>query len=167
MVGRPALQAKGMSRLRGDELLLGAEPVLDGVAPGLEMDVVRTRRDVLPGEHDGLCRLRLLRAARDGLLDRRLLGRGGLGGLAWHFCPLPVVAGLPFRLRGGPDLSCYAAAWMRSCSSPGAGIASPACVLPCNGTSRSSHVSRNARIETPPATRNTGCSAVATASAKA
>src|SRR3954447_4221180 len=94
-----------MSRLRGDELLLGAEPVLDGVAPGLEMDVVRTRRDVLPGEHDRLCRLRLLRAARDGLLDRRLLRRGGLGGLAWHYCPLPVVAGLPFRLRAAAALS--------------------------------------------------------------
>src|SRR5260221_9041831 len=51
------------------------------------MDVVRTRRDVLPAEHDRLCRLRLLGAARRGLLDRRLLRSGGLGGLAWHLLP--------------------------------------------------------------------------------
>src|SRR5256714_14476437 len=73
-----------VAALDRDELLLGAQPVLGGVSALVEMDVVRTRRDVLPCEHDRLRRLHLLRAARGGSLGCRLGRRGGLGGLTWH-----------------------------------------------------------------------------------
>src|SRR5438270_1672589 len=79
--------------LRRRELALGAHPVLVGVSAFLEMDVVRTRRDVVPRQDERLTRL--LRAARRDLLGCRLLRRGGLGGLAWHCCLLLVVAGCP------------------------------------------------------------------------
>src|SRR5213595_112582 len=82
--------------LRRDELLLGAQPVLEGIASLLEMNVVRTRRDVLPAQDDRLRRL-LLRAARAGSLRGcRLLRRGGLGGLSGHSRTSFGRQGVPF-----------------------------------------------------------------------
>src|SRR5581483_10127379 len=74
--GRPP--APSSSALGDRELLLGAKPVLDRVSALVEVDVVRTLRNVLPREHDRL--LRLLLAARDSPLGHRLRRRGGLSG---------------------------------------------------------------------------------------